>query len=90
MEELIGEVKQLQEKLLFFEQLAIMGKLILCSAHELKSLLEEIRGFLSLVQDKENDPDTKDRHLSEALKGLHKMSLTINSLLSLRADLPKI
>jgi signal transduction histidine kinase len=82
MEELIGEVKQLKEKLLFFEQLAIMGKLIICSAHELNNLLEEIKGFLSLLQDKENDPATKESHLTEALEGLHKMSLIIKSLLS--------
>jgi hypothetical protein len=40
-------------------------------------LLEEIKRFLSLFQDKENDPDIKDRYLTEALRGLHKMSLTI-------------
>jgi signal transduction histidine kinase len=82
MEEIGEEVKYLKERLLFFEQLAIMGKLILCSAHELNNLIEEIKGFLSLLQDKEDDPATKESHLSEALEGLHKMSLIIKSLLS--------
>lgn len=82
MKELDGEVNQIQERLLLFEQLAIMGKLILCSAHELNTILEEIKGFLSLIQDKENDHATKESHLAEALEGLHKMSLIIKSLLS--------
>jgi signal transduction histidine kinase len=82
MKELNEEVKELKEKLLFFEQLAIMGKLILCSAHELNTLLEEIRGLLSIVQDKESNPAAKERYLTEALEGLHKMSCNIQSLLS--------
>ena len=82
MAQLSEEVKQLKEKLHFLEQLAIMGKLIICAAHELKSHLDEIEGFLSVVQDKENDPTTRERNLSEALKGLDKMSQTIRSLLS--------
>ena len=76
------ELKQLKEKLHFLEQLAIMGKLILCAAHELKSHLDEIEGFLSVVQDKENDPATRERNLTEALKELDKMSRTVRSLLS--------
>lgn len=79
MEELGQEVKNLKERLLLFEQLAIMGKLIICSAHELNSLLEEIKGFLSRLPD--NDPATKEGHLTEALESLHKMSLIIKSLL---------
>ncbi|MFZ2089868.1 MAG: hypothetical protein WAU47_14965 [Desulfobaccales bacterium] len=75
------KMEQLKEKLLFFERLAIMGKLILCSAHELNGLLEDIKDFLSLVQDNENDP-VKKGHLTEALGGLQKMSLIIRSLLS--------
>ncbi len=82
MEKLDEEVKQLKERLLFFEQLAIMGKIILCPAHELNNHLEDIKGFLSLIQDKENDPATNECHLREALEGLNKMSLTVKSLLS--------
>ena len=82
MAELSEEVKQLREKLHFLEQLAIMGKLIICAAHELKSHLDEIEGFLSVVQDKENDPTTRERNLNEALKGIDKMSQIIRSLLS--------
>ena len=82
MAELGEELQQLKEKVHFFEQLAIMGKLILCAAHELHTHLEEIEGFLSVVQDKENDPATREHNLSEALQGLDKMSQTIRSLLS--------
>ena len=82
MAELGEELQQLKEKVHFFEQLAIMGKLILCAAHELQTHLEEIEGFLSVVQDKENDPATREHNLSEALKGVDKMSQTIRSLLS--------
>ena len=82
MAQLSEEVKQLKEKLHFLEQLAIMGKLIICAAHELKSHLDEIEGFLSVVQDKENDPTTRERNLNEALKGIDKMSQIIRSLLS--------
>ncbi len=82
MVEISEEVKHLKEKLLFFEQLAIMGKLILCSAHELNNLMKEIKDFLSQVQNKENDPATKERHLTGALENLNKMSLIVKSLLS--------
>lgn len=76
------EVRQLKEMLHFFEQLAIMDKLILCAAHELNCQLEEIKSLLSIVQDKENDPATRKRNLTEALKDLDKMSRTARSLLS--------
>ena len=82
MAELSEEVKQLREKLHFLEQLAIMGKLILCTAHELKSHLDEIEDFLSVVQNKENDPAARERNLTEAMKELDKMSRTVRSLLS--------
>jgi C4-dicarboxylate-specific signal transduction histidine kinase len=82
MAELSEEVRQLKEKLHFFEQLAILGKLILCAAHELNCQLEEIESLLSIFQDKENDPATKERNLTEALKDLDKMSRTVRSLLS--------
>ncbi len=59
-----------------------MGKIILCAAHELNSTLDEIKGHLSLVQEKGNVPEEVVHHLSETMKGLHEMSLTIGSLLS--------
>ena len=74
--------QQLQEKLLFYEQLAIMGKIILCAAHELNSSLEGIRRYLVLAQEKENDDGKVKRCLTTALNGLHQMSLTVGSLLS--------
>ena len=82
MKKLNKEFKELKERLLFFEQLAIMGKLILCSAHELNTLLEEIRGFLSMIQDKEYDLVVRKRYLTEASENLDKMSLIIKSWLS--------
>ena len=82
MADLRQEVTQLTERLAFFEQLGIMGKLILCAVHELNSDLEELEGFLSAVQDKENDPATRERNLTESLKSLEKMSRTIKSMLS--------
>jgi hypothetical protein len=81
MEELNGEVKHLKERLLAFEQLAIMGKLLLCAVYELNCLLGEIESSLSVVQDKGNDPAIRERNLSKALAGLDKMSKTIRSLL---------
>src|SRR3989304_3851865 len=59
-----------------------MGKLSLCVAHELNNPLDGIRRYLSLAQMKKSDPGEVDRYLGEAIKGLHKMSLTIRSLLS--------
>jgi len=82
MTKISEEIKQLKERLHFFEQLAVMGKLILCAAHELKSHLEEIEGFLLDLQNRENDHAKREQNLTEALKGLGKMSLTISSLLS--------
>lgn len=82
MADLREEVTQLTERLHFFEQLGIMGKLILCAVLELSSNLAELEGFLTAVQDKENDPATRERNLIESLKTLEKMSRTIKSMLS--------
>jgi len=83
MADLNEEVQQLRERLQFFEQLGIMGKLILCAVHELIGHLEEIEDFLSVVKDEENDPATRERNLTEALKNLDTMSRTMRSLLSI-------
>jgi signal transduction histidine kinase len=82
IDKVMKEVEQLQERLLFYEQLGIMGKMILCAAHELNSTLDEIKGDLSLVQEKENVPEEVAHHLSGTMKDLHKMSFIIRSLLS--------
>jgi signal transduction histidine kinase/CheY-like chemotaxis protein len=63
-------------------QRLLNGKLSLCVAHELNNPLDGIRRYLSLAQMKKNEAGEVDRYLGEALKGLHKMSLTIRSLLS--------
>lgn len=78
----VSEVEELRQRLNLYEHLAIMGKLSLCVAHELNNPLDGIRRYLSLAQMKKNDPGEVDRYLSEAIKGLQKMSLTIRSLLS--------
>jgi|UniRef100_A0A7C5ALW5 signal transduction histidine kinase len=78
----VSELEELRQRLHLYEHLAIMGKLSLCVAHELNNPLDGIRRYLSLAQMKKNDPEEVDRYLSEAIKGLHKMSLTIRSLLS--------
>lgn len=83
MDKVMREVEQLKERLLFYEQLGIMGKMILCAAHELNNTLDEIKGDLSLVQEKENVPEEVAHHLlSGTMKGLDKMSYIIRSLLS--------
>jgi len=78
----VSEVEQLRQRLHLYEHLAIMGKLSLCVAHELNNPLDGIRRYLSLAQMKKDDSGEVDRYLGEAIKGLHKMSLTIRSLLS--------
>ena len=78
----ISETENLKQRLHLYEHLAIMGKLSLCVAHELNNPLDGIRRYLSLAQMKKTDPSEVDRYLGEAIKGLHKMSLTIRALLS--------
>jgi PAS domain S-box-containing protein len=77
-----SEVELLRQRLHLYEHLAIMGKLSLCVAHELNNPLDGIRRYVSLAQVKKSEPEEVDRYLGEALKGIHKMSLTIRSLLS--------
>jgi hypothetical protein len=79
--EKMGEVDHLKERLQVYEHWAIMGKLITCATHELQSIVENTKHCLSLAQEKEKDPGA-ERQLTEALKYLHQMSLTINSLLA--------
>ncbi len=78
----VSEVEQLRQRLHLYEHLAIMGKLSLCVAHELNNPLDGIRRYISLAQRKKEQPEEVERYLTEALKGLQKMSLTIRSLLS--------
>ncbi|MEW6386590.1 MAG: response regulator [Thermodesulfobacteriota bacterium] len=78
----ISEREQLKQRLHLYEHLAIMGKLSLCVAHELNNPLDGIRRYLSLAQLKKDEPGEVERYLKEAQKGLQKMSLTIQSLLS--------
>ncbi len=78
----LSELEKLKQRLHLYEHLAIMGKLSLCVAHELNNPLDGVYRYLSLAQRKKDDPQEVERYLSEAQKGLHKMSMTIRSLLS--------
>jgi signal transduction histidine kinase len=78
----LSELEKLKQRLHLYEHLAIMGKLSLCVAHELNNPLDGVYRFLSLAQKKKDDPQEVERYLTEAQKGLQKMSMTIRSLLS--------
>jgi PAS domain S-box-containing protein len=77
----VTEAEQLKQRLELYEHLAIMGKLTLCVAHELNNPLDGIRRYLSLAIIKKEDPGSVERYLTEAQKGLQKMSLSIKSLM---------
>ena len=78
----VSELEQLKQRLHLYEHLAIMGKLSLCVAHELNNPLDGVRRYLNLAQQKKDNPQEVERYLQEAQKGLHKMSMTIRSLMS--------
>jgi len=77
----VTEAEQLKQRLELYEHLAIMGKLTLCVAHELNNPLDGIRRYLSLALIKREDPSSVERYLTEAQKGLQKMSLSLKSLM---------
>ncbi|MFZ5447356.1 MAG: response regulator [Thermodesulfobacteriota bacterium] len=77
----VTEAEQLKQRLQLYEHLAIMGKLTLCVAHELNNPLDGIRRYLSLAILKKEDPQSVERYLAEAQKGLQKMSMSIKSLM---------
>jgi PAS domain S-box-containing protein len=77
----VTEAEQLKQRLELYEHLAVMGKLTLCVAHELNNPLDGIRRYLSLAIIKKEDPASVERYLTEAQKGLQKMSLSIKSLM---------
>jgi signal transduction histidine kinase len=77
----VTEAEQLKQRLELYEHLAIMGKLTLCVAHELNNPLDGIRRYLSLAIIKKEDPASVERYLTEAQKGLQKMSLSLKSLM---------
>ena len=77
----VSELEQLKQRLELYEHLAIMGKLTLCVAHELNNPLDGIRRYLSLAIIKKDDPPSVERYLTEAQKGLQKMSLSLKSLM---------
>jgi signal transduction histidine kinase len=59
-----------------------MGKLSACVVHELNNPLDGVKRYISLAQMKKDFADDVDRYLTEAQKGLNKMSLAINSILN--------
>ena len=77
----VTEAEQLKQRLQLYEHLAIMGKLTLCVAHELNNPLDGIRRYLSLAVLKKDDALSVERYLTEAQKGLQKMSMSIKSLM---------
>ncbi len=77
----VTEAEQLKQRLQLYEHLAIMGKLTLCVAHELNNPLDGIRRYLSLAILKKEDAQSVERYLTEAQKGLQKMSMSIKSLM---------
>ncbi len=77
----VSELERLKQRLNLYEHLAIMGKLALCVAHELNNPLDGIRRYLSLALMKKEDHQEVERYLTEAQKGLQKMSLSIKSLM---------
>jgi len=78
----VTEISQLQQRLSLYEHLAIMGKLSTCVVHELNNPLDGVKRYVSLAQRKKDHPDDVDRFLTEAQKGLNKMSMAINSILN--------
>jgi signal transduction histidine kinase len=78
----ISEISQMQQRLSLYEHLAIMGKLSACVVHELNNPLDGVKRYISLAQMKKDQADDVDRYLTEAQKGLNKMSLAINSILN--------
>jgi two-component system, NtrC family, nitrogen regulation sensor histidine kinase GlnL len=77
----VTEAEQLKQRLELYEHLAIMGKLTLCVAHELNNPLDGIRRYLSLAMMKKEDSTSVERYLTEAQKGLQKMSISLKSLM---------
>ena len=78
----ITEISQMQQRLSLYEHLAIMGKLSACVVHELNNPLDGVKRYISLAQMKSDHSDDVERYLTEAQKGLNKMSLAINSILN--------
>lgn len=78
----ITEISQMQQKLSLYEHLAIMGKLSACVVHELNNPLDGVKRYISLAQIKKDSSDDVDRYLTEAQKGLNKMTSAINSILN--------
>jgi PAS domain S-box-containing protein len=77
----VSEAEQLKQRLELYEHLAIMGKLTMCVAHELNNPLDGIRRYLSLAIMKKEDSPSVERYLTEAQKGLQKMSMSLKSLM---------
>lgn|GEM_PF-542450 len=79
----VTEISRMQQKANFYEHLAIMGKLTACVVHELNNPLDGVQRYLSLALRKKDEPGEVERYLSEAQKGLTKMSQAIKSMLDI-------
>lgn len=74
------EKSQLQQRLDLYEHMAIMSNLYSCVVHELNNPLDGVQRYVSLARQKRHDPESIDRYLAVAQKGLQKMALAIDSI----------
>ncbi|MBW1916605.1 MAG: response regulator [Deltaproteobacteria bacterium] len=79
----ITEIEQMRQRLAISEQLAIMGKLSACVIHELNNPLDGVMRYISLALLKKEDYGEVERYLTEAQKGLNRISNSVKSMLSL-------
>ncbi len=79
----VTEITRMQQKANFYEHLAIMGKLTACVVHELNNPLDGVQRYISLALRKKEEAGEVERYLTEAQKGLTKMSQAIRSMLDI-------
>ncbi|RLA89852.1 MAG: hypothetical protein DRG58_03860 [Deltaproteobacteria bacterium] len=86
----ITEFEQMRQRLAFSEHLAILGKLSTCVVHELNNPLDGVMRYISLALLKKDDSREVERYLSEAQRGLNRISQSVRSMLNLSQPQPEI
>ncbi|OPX19888.1 MAG: hypothetical protein BZ151_06770 [Desulfobacca sp. 4484_104] len=86
----ITEFEQMRQRLAFSEHLAILGKLSTCVVHELNNPLDGVMRYISLALLKRDDSREVERYLSEAQRGLNRISQSVRSMLNLSQPQPEI
>jgi len=82
----LTEIRQLQKKLKNSENLAMLGEMAACVAHELRNPLSTIQGLSELIGSGKLEPDEAERYAETIVKEAQRIDRTIHEILNFSSN----